>query len=259
MEQSPADPSTLATDLGLDQTALRALARVLVAEEVLAADPEDPAVDGGGALSLGPVGQLMTDEYAEVTDPRAQYLDLSVASVTAALRGEHGPRPQVPQDLLTQDAAWATPSLVQHHEWNYPVATVIGSASAAVAAQLHSDVPTLAVRTGGQPTAGSVVVACWWLEQFTDEEALVALSDLATQSRSVGATVVLAERLRETDEQVHDHDAELDLQLLAAYGSGLRSAAEVESLVARAGFVVRDRQELGWDMRSWQLTTDRPA
>ena len=255
LEKAPADPASLAADLGLDQTAVRALARALVAEDVLAADPADPAVNADGILSLGPVGELMIEEY----DVRSGYLDLSVASLSAALHGEHGPRPHVPQDLLNQEAAWATPSLVQHHEWNYPVATVIGSAAQAVVAQLHSDVPDLAVSASGQPMEGSVVVACWWLEQFTDKEALVALSDLAAQCRSVGATVVLAERLRETDEQVHDHDAELDLQLLAAYGSGLRSAAEVESLLTRAGFVVRDRQELGWDMRSWQLTTDQPA
>ncbi|KYH43030.1 siderophore-interacting protein [Branchiibius sp. NY16-3462-2] len=259
LEKEPADPATLAEELGLNETALRALARALVAEDVLAADEADPAVNAGGVLSLGPVGQVMTEEYAEVTDPRAQYLDLSVASVTAALRGQHGPRPQVPQDLLTQDAAWATPSLVQHHAWDYPMATVIGSAAAAVAAQLHSDVPALLVSTNGRPAPGGVVVACWWLEQFTDEEALAALSDLAAQCRPAGATAIVAERLRETDEQVHDHDAELDLQLLAAYGSGLRSADEVESLVTRAGFTIRDRQELGWDMRSWELTTDQPA
>lgn len=259
LEKAPADPVTLAADLGLDATAVRAIARVLVAEEVLAADESDPAVNAGGVLSLGPVGQVMTEEYAEVTDPRAQYLDLSVASVTAALHGQHGPRPEVPQDLLTQDAAWAAPSLVQHHEWNYPVATVIGSAAPAVAAQLNSDVPDLPVSTSGQPTRDGVVAACWWLEQFTDDEALAALQELVAQCRPVGATVILAERLRDTDEQVHDHDAELDLQLLAAYGSGLRCAEEVESLVTAAGFAITTRQELGWDMRSWELTTGQPA
>lgn len=259
LEKAPADPATLAADLGLDETAVRALARALVAEDVLAADETDPAVNAGGVLSLGPVGQVMTEEYAEVTDPRAQYLDLSVASVTAALHGQHGPRPEVPQDLLTQDAAWAAPSLVQHHEWDYPVASVIGSAAPAVVAQLHSDVPSLPVTTSGLPTRDGVVIACWWLEQFTDDEALAALQELASQCRPVGATVIVAERLRDTDEQVHDHDAELDLQLLAAYGSGLRSAEEVESLVVRAGFAITTRQELGWDMRSWELTTDPPA
>lgn len=259
LEKAPADPATLAADLELNETAVRALVRALVAEDVLAADEADPAVNADGVISLGPVGLVMTEEYAEVTDPRVQYLDLSVASVTAALHGEFGPRPEVPQDLVTHDAAWATPSLVQHHAWDYPVATVIGSAALAVAAQLHSDVPGLPVTTTGQPMPGAVVVACWWLEQFTDEDALVALSDLATQCQAAGATVILAERLRDTDELVHDHDAELDLQLLAAYGSGLRSAEEVESLVARAGFAIRDRQDLGWDMRSWELTTDQPA
>ncbi|MFC6714814.1 siderophore-interacting protein [Branchiibius cervicis] len=259
LEKAPTDPATLAADLGLNETAVRALARALVAEDVLAADESDPAVNAGGLLSLGPVGQVMTEEYAEVTDPRAQYLDLSVASVTAALHGQHGPRPEVPQDLLTQDAAWATPSLVQHHEWDYPVASVIGSAAPAVIAQLHSDVPNLPVATSGQPGRDGVIVACWWLEQFTDDEALAALQELEAQCRPVGATVILAERLRDTDEQVHDHDAELDLQLLAAYGSGLRCAEEVESLVTAAGFAITTRQELGWDMRSWELTTGQPA
>ena len=259
LEKAPADPATLAADLGLNETAVRALARVLVAEEVLAADEADPAVNAGGVLSLGPVGLVLTEEYAEVADPRAQYLDLSVASVTAALHGQHGPRPEVPQDLLTQDAAWAAPSLVQHHDWDYPAATVLGSAAPAIAAQLHSDVPALPVSVSGRPTPGGVVVAGWWLEQCTDEQALSALAELAEQCRSVGAAAIVAERLRDTDEQVHDHDAELDLELLAAYGSGLRSAEEVESLIIRVGFTIRARQELGWDMRSWELTTGQPV
>lgn len=255
LDKEPADPAAVAADLGLDETAVRALARVLVAEDVLAADPADPAVNAGGLLTLGPVGQVLVEEYDGLSD----HLDLSVASVTAALHGQHGPRPDVPQEVVTQDAVWVTPSLVQHHGWEFAAATVIGSAAQAVVAQLHHDVPMLPVSVGGEPTSGSVVVACWWLEQFTDQQALAALSELAAQCRSVDATVLLAERLRDTDEQVHDHDAELDLQLLAAYGSGLRSAQEVESLVARAGFAISDGQELGWDMRSWELTTDQRA
>lgn len=255
LDKEPADAAAVAADLGLDETAVRALARVLVAEDVLAADPADPAVNSGGLLTLGPVGQVLVEEYDGLSDQ----LDLSVASVTAALHGQHGPRPDVPQEVVTQDAVWVTPSLVQHHGWEFAAATVIGSAAQAVVAQLHHDVPMLPVSIGGEPTSGSVVVACWWLEQFTDEQALAALSELAAQCRSVDATVLLAERLRDTDEQVHDHDAELDLQLLAAYGSGLRSAQEVESLVARAGFAISSGQELGWDMRSWELTTDQRA
>ncbi|MEU7601354.1 methyltransferase [Streptomyces sp. NPDC041003] len=90
------------------------------------------------------------------------------------------------------------------------------------------------------------------LEWLPDEDAVLSLSEAAAALPADGA-LVLVEQVEAADPD--DIDAVLHhLRLTAAFGSGLRSAADVTGLAERAGLGVRACRDIGWDHRMWVLT-----
>lgn len=64
--------------------------------------------------------------------------------------------------------------------------------------------------------------------------------------------MLLIEDLFDTDE-LDEHDGEADLLALTVHGSGLRTAAELDAVIARAGLVRRAEHTVGWDTAVHEL------
>ncbi|MFB8074367.1 SIP domain-containing protein [Streptomyces californicus] len=108
----------------------------------------------------------------------------------------------------------------------------------------------LSPRTGPVPHGGSTVLVSRLLERMADEDAVLALFEVAAALPADG-TLLLVEQIRPAEP---DEDAALQhLRLACLFGSGLRSPGELEALVERAGLCVRRREDVGWDHRLWVL------
>ncbi|MEU1799315.1 SIP domain-containing protein [Streptomyces californicus] len=108
----------------------------------------------------------------------------------------------------------------------------------------------LSPRTGPVPHGGSTVLVSRLLERMADEDAVLALFEVAAALPADG-TLLLVEQIRPAEP---DEDAALQhLRLACLFGSGLRSPGELEALVGRAGLCVRRREDVGWDHRLWVL------
>lgn len=89
------------------------------------------------------------------------------------------------------------------------------------------------------------------LKTLPDADAAHALHR-AAQSLLPGGRVLLIEDLFDTDE-LDEHDGEADLLALTVHGSGLRTAAELDAVIARAGLVRRAEHTVGWDTAVHEL------
>lgn len=67
----------------------------------------------------------------------------------------------------------------------------------------------------------------------------------ASENLVPGGRVLLIEEVFDTDD-VDEHDGEDDLVALTCYGSGLRTAAELDAVIARAGLVRSATHTVGW-------------
>ncbi|MCY1143606.1 siderophore-interacting protein [Actinoplanes sp. Pm04-4] len=69
-----------------------------------------------------------------------------------------------------------------------------------------------------------------------------------------GGRVLLVEELFDTDD-LDEHDGEADLLALTVHGSGLRTAAELDHVIARAGLERRATHTVGWGTNVHELET----
>ncbi len=67
----------------------------------------------------------------------------------------------------------------------------------------------------------------------------------ASENLLPGGRVLLIEDVFDTDD-LDEHDGEADLLALTCHGSGLRTAAELDAVIARAGLVRRTTHTVGW-------------
>ena len=67
----------------------------------------------------------------------------------------------------------------------------------------------------------------------------------AAENLLPGGRVLLVEDLLDTDD-LDEHDGEADLLALTVHGSGLRTAAELDAVIARAGLVRAAQHTVGW-------------
>jgi NADPH-dependent ferric siderophore reductase len=234
---------------------------------------------GAALLELSParvVELLVTGRAAPAADGRPVAEVLAADGARAAdLRARRG-----------EESVWSSPSVAAHHDWSrYGTVTLLGAGAPETAATLLHENPALratvvdlpsvldAVRPSfdasvadrvtwlpGSPLAplppveGAVLVT-HLLDQLTDADAVFVLRGLGAALG--GADLLVAELVLDPDEEADDHDADLDLRLWTAFGSGTRTPAELERLFATAGLTglaAAGGQDLGWDMRLWVLS-----
>ncbi|GLY07778.1 siderophore-interacting protein [Actinoplanes sp. NBRC 101535] len=79
----------------------------------------------------------------------------------------------------------------------------------------------------------------------------------AAENLPPGGRLLLIEDLFDTDD-LDEHDGEADLIGLTVHGSGLRTAAELDAVIARAGLVHAARHTVGWGTTVHELLRGRP-
>ena len=92
-------------------------------------------------------------------------------------------------------------------------------------------------------------------KNLADADAAHALRR-AAENLLPGGRVLVVEDLFDTD-ALDEHDGEADLLALAVHGSGLRTAAELDAVIARAGLERSATHTVGWGTTVHELT--RPA
>ncbi|WTW98384.1 SIP domain-containing protein [Streptomycetaceae bacterium NBC_01309] len=92
------------------------------------------------------------------------------------------------------------------------------------------------------PAADAVLISRA-LKTLPDADAAHALRR-AAENLTPGGRVLLIEEVFDTDE-LDEHDGEEDLIGLVCHGSGLRTAAELDAVIARAGLTRRSAQTVG--------------
>jgi len=92
-------------------------------------------------------------------------------------------------------------------------------------------------------------------KNLADADAAHALRR-AAENLLPGGRVLVIEDLFDTDD-LDEHDGEADLLALAVHGSGLRTAAELDAVIARAGLERSATHTVGWGTTVHELT--RPA
>ncbi|MFE5948573.1 SIP domain-containing protein [Streptomyces sp. NPDC056480] len=210
----------------------------------------------------------------------AGYRTLAGQTLTAAMEDE--PRlAATARAAVEEEAMWIAPGVLRANDWSavtevtatgHGAATVVNALvkefpelRARIAAMpsalrvlrdriLDSDVlprVELVARSAGAPGGTDTLLMSRQLEWLADEDAVHTLAEAAAALAPEG-TLILVEMVAADD--ADDVDAVLHhLRLKCAFGSGVRGADEVNALVERAGLVVRDRRDIGWDHRLWIL------
>jgi NADPH-dependent ferric siderophore reductase len=108
------------------------------------------------------------------------------------------------------------------------------------------------------PAADGVLVIRVF-KTLADADAVHALRR-AAENLVPGGRVLLVEELFDTDD-LDEHDGEADLLALTVHGSGLRTAAELDAVITRAGFERSATHTVGWGTTVHELArpdTHRP-
>ncbi|WP_157251559.1 hypothetical protein [Nonomuraea typhae] len=92
-----------------------------------------------------------------------------------------------------------------------------------------------------RPAGGETVLLSQVTGWLPDEDAVQVLAEIGRES----GTVVLVEELRSAENAL-EH-----LRLACTFGGGLRTAAELADLIARAALQVRKSCDIGWGHRLW--------
>ncbi|MGX2993783.1 SIP domain-containing protein [Streptomyces sp. JNUCC 64] len=192
--------------------------------------------------------------------------------------------------LIEEEALWFAPGVVTAHDWaSAGTVTAAGHGVGALANALVKAVPGLRMRiaalpsalrvlrervldtdtldrvdlvpgTGPVPGGGDTVLLSRLLDWMPDEDAVQALREAAA-GLADGGTLLMVEQVRPEGAApgdpaaFEDIDAALHhLRLTCAFGSGVRTAAALADLAARAGLSVRASHDVGWDHRLLVLT-----
>ncbi|MFF9070408.1 SIP domain-containing protein [Streptomyces sp. NPDC014891] len=182
---------------------------------------------------------------------------------------------------VEEEAMWIAPGVLKAHDWSAVTeVTATGHGSATVVNALLKEFPALrariaampsvlrvlsdqvldtdvlprvelVARSAGVPDGTDTLLMSRQLEWLADEDAVHTLAEAAAGLAPEG-TLILVEMVTGAD--ADDVDAVLHhLRLKCAFGSGVRAADEVSALAERAGLVVRERRDIGWDHRLWVL------
>lgn len=100
---------------------------------------------------------------------------------------------------------------------------------------------------------GETVVLGGALAVLPDADAVATLAQAQTALLPGGRLLVVEHLL--VPEEIDDHDAAEDLQLLCTYGSGFRTREEVLALIARAGLTVARERTIGWGEPVFEIGT----
>lgn len=150
----------------------------------------------------------------------------------------------------------------------HPLARITIVASAAQATWLADDLPrTLTgvdagrVRVVEKSQADTIgpVDAVLLVDRLAQQTDLAAAQLLRRVADSVvpGGRVLVFEETLDVDD-VDDHEAEIDLLNLTVHGSGFRSDAELEALVADAGLRTAEAEQCAWGMLRTLVPRARP-
>ena len=96
-----------------------------------------------------------------------------------------------------------------------------------------------------EPSPGAdAVLLCGALKTLSDADAAHALKQ-AAENLSPDGRVLLIEDIFDTAD-LDEHDGEVDLLALTLHGSGLRTATELDAVIARGGLVRNAAYTVGW-------------
>ncbi|GAA2274551.1 hypothetical protein GCM10009853_030670 [Glycomyces scopariae] len=110
------------------------------------------------------------------------------------------------------------------------------------------------------PAADAVFVSRV-LKALPDADAAHALRRAATNLAPGGRVLLVEETFGTENPDVHgpdEHDGEADLLALAVHGSGLRTAAELDAVIAAAGLTCARAHTVGWGTTVRELVPTRP-
>jgi NADPH-dependent ferric siderophore reductase len=187
---------------------------------------------------------------------------------------------------VEEEARWIAPGVSRAYDWSSVASLAAGGHGAGtVVNALVKENPGLRVRIaalpsalkvlGGEvldtdvlprvelvaqsapvPSGGGTVLVSHLLDWLPDEDAVLALSEAAA-ALPAGGELVMVEQVAPaggTDGEDADPDTALHhLRLKCAFGSGLRTEAELAALTARAGLAALSCRDIGWDHRLWVL------
>lgn len=272
----------LAVDLGLDEGGVRALVHVLASFDAVRVSE--------GLVALGPAGDvILEDEHLRerLDDTIETELLLSLSALADALRSGTSPYATVNGATLLERSADSSARLQEHVEAaigfdfvargvkdlstlrRVPAVAVTGPGSVAFTTALAGAARVTVVGSlleldaarRAQPgsdfdaaesfgAAGAeVAAAALALAQRTDEEAVALLAHMA---ESAGAAVIV-ELVTPESSAPSAHIAEHALLAYAATGRPPRSLQDLESLAARAGWLLVRATPLGWDHEALEL------
>lgn len=263
LDAGPATAQHLAEALGLQPVATAALLRYLTTIDVLLAE--------GEVFALAELGlELAADEEVErelALGGPGHLMELTVPGLVDHLRSGAGTGAEARlaadpvlaeafRDVWGEQATWYAPSIVQHWDWSaYPSLTVTGAGGPETATSLldrHPEVVVTVSVATPERVATPGLLAVQSLDRVPDAVAVQRLTELGRLATDADADLLLVERTLDVSE-LHDHDAELDLQLRVAFGSGVRTLDQWRALFEASGLPDDAGIDLGWDLRLWLL------